>query len=140
LKKRVGRIFTLQEKEIKLYRYLIPEKDADDNMIDKDRRKDYLNVLQVEACEKNSGYTQYYGHGAYYPEKYNDKPFDPKNIQKERTIIFDTYGKNPMTAKRLEHCQKYLHQSSLGIMASDSYEFIYSNKICPYTLSTNQVI
>jgi len=119
----------LQEKEIKLYRYLIPEKDADDIKIDKARRKDYLNVLQKEACEKNSGYTQYYGHGAYYPKKYKNETFKPEKIQKERIIIFDTYGQNPMTAERLDGCQKYLHQNSLGIMACDSYEFIYSNKI-----------
>ena len=124
----------LQEKENKLYRYFIPEKDADGNNIDKARRKDYLKVLQEGACKDNTGYTQYYGHGAHYQEKYKDEPFDPKKIQKERTIIFDTYGKNPMTPERLKRCQKLLYQNSLGIMSCDSYEFIDSNKIGPYAL------
>ena len=51
----------LQEKKNKFYRCFISEKDADDNKIEKARRKDYLKVLQEGACMDNGGYTQYFG-------------------------------------------------------------------------------
>ena len=125
----------LRKKETKLYRYFIPEYDADDKLVPEEKRMDYLNVLQEASCRDNGGYTIYEGEGGYYPGDLSKEPFDPKKIVKENVIIFDTYGSNPMSPGRFKRCQKYLYQNSLGIMSSDSYEFIDSNKIGIYTLS-----
>ncbi len=119
----------------KLYRYFIPEFGKDGKKIPEEKRQDYLRVLQDGACQDNGGYTLFYGEGGYYPDDLPKRPFDPDKIVKEKVIIFDTYGTNPMQPWRLKRCQKYLYQSSLGIMSSDSYEFIDSNKIGLYTLS-----
>lgn len=40
-----------------------------------------------------------------------------------------------MKPERFKHCQKFLYQNSLGIMSSDSYEFIDSNTIGIYTVA-----
>ena len=114
----------LKDKDKKLYRYFIPEKDAENNLIDKDKREDYINVLEEEACRINGGYTLYYGKGGYYPDTPAGEPFDPTKIIREESIIFDTYGNSPITTERFNHCCEYLHQDSLALMSNDSYEFI----------------
>ena len=129
----LGRISVLEERlsaknEKKLYRYFVPEYDAENKKIELAKKQDFLNVLQEESCKNNTGFTQYLGSGGYYPDD-RDKKFDPNKIIREEIIIFDTYGKNPITPERLTSCEKYLCQNSLGIMSCDTYEFMYSNKI-----------
>lgn len=73
----------LKKKETKLYRYFIPEYDADDKLIPEEKRLDYLNVLKEASCRDNGGYTLYKGEGGYYPGDLSKEPYDSKKLLKK---------------------------------------------------------
>ena len=101
-------------KEARLYRFFIPEYDANNNKVPEEKRMDDLQVLQEASCRDNGRYTMYQGESGYYPEELMSQPFDPQKIVKEKVIIFDTYVNNPHHSRSPQTLSKTSVSQQLG--------------------------
>ena len=100
----------------RLYRFFVPELNKHKQRILKEKRDDFINVIERESCQQNGGFTAYEGRGGYL----NDKG----ELMNEDITIIETYGKNPLPPDRMKHCQMYLAQESLVVVESVGYEFV----------------
>lgn len=112
--------------EPKIYKYFIPDRDDKNEKLPKKRKLKYVEMLKEMACKINGGFTQYYGHGGYYPGDTNN--YDPKKVIQENVIIFETFGKNILTIEEMEYWRKYLYQESLMAMETNISNIIESTQ------------
>jgi hypothetical protein len=111
-----------QAQEKRLYRFFVPYVNIHGQTIPKERREDFINVFQTEACRKNGGYTSFEAGGGYMS--------DAGQIIREAITVIETYGDNPLPPERISHCSNYLAQESLIVMSVGSYEFMdYRGKV-----------
>ena len=99
-----------------LYRFFVPFVNNHGQEISKEKRDDFINVVEKESCNLNGGFTAFEARGGYVNR-------DGKLIREVITVI-ETYGVNPLPPERIAHCRKYLSQESLVIMEGQSFEFI----------------
>ncbi|RPH51691.1 MAG: hypothetical protein EHM85_05650 [Desulfobacteraceae bacterium] len=107
-----------QEKTAKkLFRFFVPKIDNFGQDIPKERRDDFINVIQTECCKNknNGGYTKFEAKGGYMS--------DSGKIMEEDITVIETYGENPLPPERMARCSKYMAQESLIVMSVGNYEF-----------------
>ena len=99
-----------------LFRFFVPFVNNHGQEIPKEKRDDFINVVEEESCNLNGGFTAFEARGGYVNR-------DGKLIREPITII-ETYGINPIPPERMTRCGKLLSQESLVIMEGQSFEFI----------------
>ena len=109
-----------------LYRFFVPFVNNHGQVIPKERRDDFINVVEKESCELNGGFTAFEARGGYVNR-------DGKLIREDITVI-ETYGINPLPPQRIVHCRTYLSQESLVIMEGQSFEFIDYKGVGDHTM------
>jgi len=100
----------------RLFRFFVPFVNSHGQEIPKERRDDFIRVIEEESCTLNGGFTAYEARGGYVNR-------DGEVIREPITII-ETYGDNPIPPKRMSHCSTYLTQESLVVMEGQAFEFI----------------
>jgi hypothetical protein len=100
----------------KLFRFFIPFVNSHGQQIQKEKRDDFIRVLEEQSCQINGGFTSYEANGGYQSSR--------GDIIREPITVFETYGENPLPPERMSHCCKYLAQESLIVMVGDHTEFI----------------
>ena len=105
-----------ENKEKRLFRFFVPYVNNHGQDIPKDKRDDFINVIEKESCKMNGGYTAVEAKGGYMS--------DSGEVIKEEITVIETYGENPLPPDRMAHCSTYLAQESLIVMSVGSYEFM----------------
>ena len=100
----------------KLFRFFIPFVNSQGAKIPKEKRDDFIRVLEEQSCQINGGFTTYETNGGYLNNN--------RDIIREPITVFETYGGNPLPPERMSHCCKYLAQESLIVAVGDHTEFI----------------
>ena len=100
----------------RLFRFFVPFVNNHGQEIPKEKRDDFINVVEEESCNLNGGFTAFEARGGYVNR-------DGKLIREVITVI-ETYGVNPLPPPRIAHCRTYLSQESLVIMEGQAFEFI----------------
>lgn len=103
-----------------LFRFFVPFVDRHGD-IPKEKRDDFIRVVEKESCIQNGGFTTFEAEGGYVNQD--------EEVTLEPITVIETYGVNPIPPKRMFHCGTYLSQDSLVVMEGQSFKFI-DYKIC----------